>query len=650
MTITDEQQTRDESAVDWKTFKVILCVAPALFLIVAIFADSWSTVIGLAVFAPVIAALFVLREGHRRSVTLHVAVAMLVVYQVLLLRATVAEPNIGLIWFLAVPVIVGLLGNRLHVLIWTPIALGCVAYCWSLYAQHPTLAHPLALPNLLAATLVIACAAFGMIVQRDRRERALREAVQEARKEARDRERAELETSKSRAAITRFLGSVSHELRTPLTSITLSVDVLERSLTDPAGKVWLNNIRSSAKSLITLLNDVLDLAHSDAGRTALQTTAFELEDMLDGVRAIVEPLVSEQDVEWFMAMMPNVPASYVGDETRLRQVLVNLVSNALRHAKPSRVWLIVELQNGRLYFEVGDDGAGIAVDAQREIFQPFKQLAPSADASERKGTGLGLTISAGYVKAMGGRLDVQSAPGNGAVFCFSLPLTDDQAQRLGERYPSSVDWPQSVELVSGAARHIAWARAWLEHWRIQIEQEAVALSLTGEPLPSGSVSELQARLDAAAVSAPDTGSEIATDSRSEGTSGTSLRCVVCDDEPIILHMLQMLLREAGHDVACFEAPEPLLLYLAAATSDVILLDVNLGATSGLDVLRQIRARPATAEVPVCMLSGSVEFRDDALAAGADDYLVKPSSPDEILAMVMRLGVGRPAYRDTCVST
>jgi CheY-like chemotaxis protein len=207
-----------------------------------------------------------------------------------------------------------------------------------------------------------------------------------------------------------------------------------------------------------------------------------------------------------------------------------------------------------------------------------------------------------------------------------------------------------VALVGGSAQHVAWSRAWLAHWCVEEASGAPPLTLSGEPPPSGAVSDLQARLDAATVTTPAIADQAPAQTGARHAAATPMRCVLCDDEPTILRVLEQLLRQAGHDVVCFESPQPMLLYLTAAPADVIVLDVNLGDESGLDVLRQLRGKARTADVPVCMLSGSMDFRDACLEAGADDYLVKPSSLDEILATVARLGAGRSIYRDTCVST
>ncbi|MEO0615751.1 MAG: hypothetical protein AAFY69_06405, partial [Pseudomonadota bacterium] len=198
----------DTTPRDWSSFRRILWLAPGLILVAAIVQRSWTTAVPLAVLAVLLAALLLFRRGKSRSITLHVSIALLIVFQTGLLYTTTDEANIGIVWFLVVPSLVALLGSRSHILIWTPVTVAAIAYTWSLYTDYASMAHPMSLVNLIGATVVISAAALGVVTERERRERVLVETARQAQAEARDRERAQRESDEARAALTHFLGSM----------------------------------------------------------------------------------------------------------------------------------------------------------------------------------------------------------------------------------------------------------------------------------------------------------------------------------------------------------------------------------------------------------------------------------------------------------
>lgn len=633
---------RTEAEADWKTFKLILLVAPAVFVLVSVALGSWTTAIPLAFLTLLVAALVLLVGDRRRAATLHLVIAALVVYQGLLLRATVDEPNIGVVWFLVIPALVALLGQRAHILVWTPITVALIAYCWSLYSHYPVMAHPLALPNLIGATVVVSAAAFGVVTQRARREKALNQALEEARREAMDREMAQADARKADASVTTFLGSMSHELRTPLTSIVLSADALDNTLRSEDQRVWTQNIRQSADSLVLLLNDILELARGDAGAAALKTELFSVEELIESVRAILQPVALKREVCLFVGALPDVPCEWHGDPARVRQVLVNLVNNALAHSRGTRVYLQARRDGDRLMFLVGDNGIGISAEDQRRIFRPFQQLEPPDPADRGQsfgsaGTGLGLAIARDYVNAMGGKLTVESAPDQGAVFSFSLGaalVTEDAT--FAERHVRRSGWPESVWLEAPCVHAIAWGRAWLDAWGVTLDPRADCIGLVDDhTLRVGSARALANRLSALGhIEVPAPSAPVAAPLR------VVRRCVVCDDDPSILQIIVETLQLGGHYTEGFLTGESLLEHLACEPVDVIILDVNLADKSGVDVLKKIRAMPdAFAKTPVCMLSGAWNHRERCLEAGADEYLLKPSGADELLETVDRLAGG-----------
>ncbi|MCS0615144.1 ATP-binding protein [Massilia kyonggiensis] len=253
-----------------------------------------------------------------------------------------------------------------------------------------------------------------------------------------DRERKEAEAARETAlaeavALARqrsqFLAQMSHELRTPLNAIIGYADLLGRDrehLTERLAS-GLATIHESGQHLLTLINDILDLARVEAGKMALHPAAVHLETFLQVLANIMRVKAEEKGLGFSYELAPGLPAAVTIDETRLRQVLLNLLGNAVKFTDTGKVSLRVlpaasagAPDVARLRFEVADSGIGMDTQQLGRIFQPFEQVA----AAERRegGTGLGLAISQQLVQLMGGHIDVVSTPGQGSTFSFEIDV------------------------------------------------------------------------------------------------------------------------------------------------------------------------------------------------------------------------------------
>ena len=244
-----------------------------------------------------------------------------------------------------------------------------------------------------------------------------------------ERERAE----RASEAKSQFLAMMSHELRTPMTGVLGMADLLLLSGLDKQQKDLMNLLTRSAKSLMELLNDILDFSKIEAGQLEIETIPFRLSEVLDDVRSLFEPIASGKGLDLKTELPPTYLDVVIGDPKRLRQVLSNLVSNAIKFTEKGRIVIKLRqetISEGRvgLHFDVRDSGIGMALNDMQRLFQPFGQ----ADVSTSRkygGTGLGLAICRHLVNAMGGDIKVQSTPGEGSTFSFSVLVGHDRTAR-----------------------------------------------------------------------------------------------------------------------------------------------------------------------------------------------------------------------------
>ena len=374
-----------------------------------------------------------------------------------------------------------------------------------------------------------------------------------------------------------FLANVSHEIRTPFGAILGMTElVLDTPLADDQ-RQCLETVKSAADSLLGLIDDLLDFSKIEAGKLELNPSDFSLRGALfDTVRTLVARARSK-GLELVCDVQPDVPDALVGDAGRLRQVLLNLIGNAIKFTKHGEVAVRVEVADGPatgdevvLRFTVRDTGIGIPPEGQERIFRAFEQ-ADSSTTRRYGGTGLGLTIAARLVGLMGGTIGVESEPGRGSTFSFTA--------RFGRR-------PDPLDRVVARPSDVPQGAAM--------------------PTP---------------VAAP-------------------LRILVAEDSEFNSRHMERLLTRWGHAVRVAADGREALELAVGEAFDLLLLDVHMPELDGFQVVQEIRrSEQATGgHLPVIALTARAgkEDRESCLAAGMDDYLAKPVRAAELLATIGRM--------------
>jgi PAS domain S-box-containing protein len=255
----------------------------------------------------------------------------------------------------------------------------------------------------------------GRVVERERAEKNLAAARDQA-----------LESALAKSS---FLASVSHEIRTPLNGVIGMAGILANTELSPEQREYTETIRSCADTLLGLINDILDFSKIEAGKLRIEAIPFDLETAAQEVMELLAVKASEKGLNLVLRYDPDAPNQLIGDPVRVRQVLTNLASNAIKFTNAGHVFVNIECErrdDGRAWirFAVEDSGIGIPVDKQHDIFERFVQ----ADASTTRkygGSGLGLAISKQLVELMGGHIRLRSEPEKGSTFSFLVPMTLD---------------------------------------------------------------------------------------------------------------------------------------------------------------------------------------------------------------------------------
>ncbi|WP_293906577.1 response regulator [Phenylobacterium sp.] len=475
------------------------------------------------------------------------------------------------------------------------------------------------------------------------------------------------------------LASLSHEFRTPLNGVLGMARLLEGTRLTAEQKTYVAALHDSGQHLLTLVNDVLDFAKLGAGGVELHPAAMEVESLLRAVCELLSPRAREKGLEIAWAA-PAQPVFVLADEGRLRQILLNFAGNAVKFTETGGVLIAAEVPApGRLRITVEDTGPGVSSSDRDRIFEAFAQA--DAAHADLGGAGLGLAIARRLARAMGGEVGVDSAKGGGACFWFeaaiaALPGTATvpslEGQTVGVASPNPVVRDaarRQIEACGGIAK-VASAlpeaiartrpgdvilvdaslaggggslRPPLQRPAIILlapdERAAIAryrrAGFTGyliKPLRRASVAErVLIAAGAVATAAPPP----REDERIAAAAAPGARILLVEDNPINALLARALLSREGCEVEHAVGGEEALAACEVGQYDLILMDMRMPGLSGEATARRLRA--VRVETPIVALTANA-FEDDrraCLAAGMDDFLVKPLSPDALRGMLTR---------------
>ncbi|GLQ45800.1 hypothetical protein GCM10007862_08510 [Dyella lipolytica] len=503
-------------------------------------------------------------------------------------------------------------------------------------------------------------------------------------------EQAKLAAESASRAKSSFVATMSHEIRTPLNGILGHLELLGRSQLDRSQQERLDRIRLSADTLLAIISDVLDFSRIEAGQLDIDPVPFELRPLIEQAALLYAPVAQRKGLKLYYSVESGLAPGYVADVHRIRQVLNNLVSNAVKFTESGRVALRVKRvpeqpgEAARLRFEVIDSGIGMTEEQRLQIFQPFSQ----ADASISRrfgGSGLGLTLCQQISELMGGKIEVQSTPMVGSVFSFEVPVAMVERAQVANPAPlakrriallsAATEWRTEISaLLVGWGADVMTAaqpadldpdwvkqadalvffggtRAWTdddEKILIDRARRVVRATTDGSLLPESRdgawfVSCYSSAALQAAILDVETDEPIRVDDAArKGQEAPAVAChgtvLLVDDNPVNRELIQQQLETLGYTVDTAEDGVTALGLWRDGRYGIVLTDINMPNMNGYELTQQLRAKGVTQPILAVTATALASEKARCKQAGINDLLLKPLSLE-------RLGEAMSRYFD-----
>ncbi|WP_166265824.1 hybrid sensor histidine kinase/response regulator [Marinobacter caseinilyticus] len=480
-----------------------------------------------------------------------------------------------------------------------------------------------------------------------------------------------------------FLASMSHEIRTPLNGVLGMLSLALEGELDPGQKNRLEIAQNAGQSLLGLLNDILDISKVEAGKLNLETIPFKLRELVEECATLHAQQARLKNIHLVTDIDSALPEVFLGDPTRTRQIINNLMGNAIKFTNQGEVRIQARQIGGNARIDIIDTGIGMSDDGMRRIFTPFSQA--DTDTTRRYGgTGLGLTLCRQLVERMHGQIMVESEERRGTHFTVLLPLPVHQTDDSSFQMPEQVIRSGAVLMIPHGNPHRLPLERQLAAWNICIHDAAIEVAegspqdsqpiLFVDPNDPGARSKAKRWPAQHVIQLEEISKEHSQDTwlslalplrRNElyrclctavgepipqreaepetGDITHALHLLLVEDNRVNQIVASGILKKLGYTVDLAENGERALGALGKAHYDMVLMDCQMPVMDGYEATRRIRCNPDWQHIPIIAVTANVMQgdKDDCISAGMNDYITKPYDKRDLKTVIERWSHRRP---------